>query len=220
MAHPRRNWLRMSAALIAAHMAGLRHALAAGSVQKGVHRISGDVRVNGAPARAGMDIKAGDVIATGANSSVVFVTHKDAFLVRANSRVETEGRMGELLVTGLRIATGAVLSVFAPGEDKTLRTTTAVIGIRGTALYMEAEAARSYVCLCYGEAEITSTADPAVRETLRTTYHDQPRYVSAAGAAPILQRAPVINHSDTELMMLESLVGRRPPFSNSGPGQY
>ena len=92
------------------------------------------------------------------------------------------------------------------------------IGIRGTAIYIEVEAARAYVCLCYGEIDITSTADPAIRETLRTTHHDQPRYVMGPGAGEILQRAPVINHTDAELIMLESLVGRRVPFLNSPMG--
>jgi hypothetical protein len=29
----------------------------------------------------------------------------------------------------------------------------------------------------------------------------------------MLMRAPVLNHTDAELTMLESLVGRRPPFT-------
>ena len=73
MTHSRRHWLRMGAAMIATQMTGLRSALAAGSVKKGVYRIEGEVLVNGSPARVGMDIKAGDSIATGAASSVVFV---------------------------------------------------------------------------------------------------------------------------------------------------
>ena len=80
MKHPRRRWLGMSAALVATQMTGLRSALAAGSVKKGVYRIEGKVLVNDSPARVGMDIKAGDSIATGAASSVVFVAHKDAFI--------------------------------------------------------------------------------------------------------------------------------------------
>ncbi len=219
MKHPRRRWLGMSAALVATQMTGLRSALAAGSVKKGVYRIEGKVLVNDSPARVGMDIKAGDSIATGAASSVVFVAHKDAFILRANTRIETQGTLGELIISGMRIVTGAVLSVYAPGKRKTLYTTTAIIGIRGTAIYIEVEAARAYVCLCYGEADITSTADPAIRETLRTTHHEQPRYVLGPGAAEILQRAPMINHTDAELIMLESLVGRSVPFLNS-PMRY
>jgi hypothetical protein len=202
----------MAAAMLAAQMDCLRRALAAGSVEKGVYRVRGDVRVNGMPAMEGMDVKAGDVITTGANSEVVFVTYKDAFLVRSNSRVETQGPVGALVLSGLRIITGAVLSVFAPGEPKTLRTATATIGIRGTAVYIEAEEARTYVCTCYGVAEIESTIDPSARETVRTSHHEQPRYVMGTGAPQMLMGAPVINHTDVELTMLEALVGRRPPF--------
>ena len=54
--------------------------------------------------------------------------------------------------------------------------------------------------------------EPSARETVRTTHHEQPRYVMARGAPQMLMRAPVINHSDAELVLLESLVGRKPPF--------
>jgi hypothetical protein len=217
MRNSRRRALRAGAAAlalqIAAQFAVLRGAQAAGSLAKGVHRLRGDVRVNGAPAAEGMDVKAGDVITTGAGSELLFVTGKDAFLVRANSRVEVQGTAGELVATGLRILSGAVLSAFAPGETKTIRTPTSTIGIRGTAVYVEAEAARTYACVCYGEADLASSADPAARETVRTRYHDQPRYILGMGAPQMIMGAPVINHTDAELVMLENLVGRWPPFT-------
>jgi len=219
----RRQWLRMTAALLAVQMAWLRHALAAGAVEKGVYRVRGDVRVNGAPAKEGMDVNAGDVVTTGAGSEVVFVTGKDAFLIRANSRVEAQGTLGALVLSGLRLVTGAVLSVFSPGERRSLQTATATIGIRGTAVYLEAEETRTYVCTCYGEAEIQSTADPSARETVRTTHHEQPRYVMGTGAPQMLMGAPVVNHTDVELAMLENLVGRRTPFvamPEGTPGRY
>ena len=209
----RRRYLRAgAAAVLALQMAWLRGVLAAGSLEKGIHRLRGDVRVNGVLAKEGMDVKAGDVVTTGAGSEVVFVTGKDAFLIRANSRVEAQGALGALALSGLRLVTGAVLSVFTPGERKTLQTATATIGIRGTAVYLEAEESRTYVCTCYGEAEISSTADPSAREVVRTTHHEQPRYVMGSGAPQMLMGAPVVNHTDAELTMLESLVGRRPPF--------
>lgn len=207
------------AAAVAAQMASLRDLLAAGSVEKGIHRLRGDVRLNGAPAKEGMDVKAGDVITTGPASEVVFVTGRDALLVRANSRVEVQGVAGELLLSGLRVVTGAVLSVFAPGEPKTLSTPTAVIGIRGTGVYVEAEAARTYACVCYGVADIVSVMDPSARETVRTQHHEQPRYIMGSGAPQMLMGAPVINHTDDELIMLESLTGRRPPFYSYYPAE-
>jgi hypothetical protein len=214
----RRHYLRAgAAAALVLQMGLLRGVLAAGSVEKGVHRIRGDVRVNGTPAKEGMDVKGGDVISTGPNGEVIFVTGKDAVMIRANSRVEVQGVAGALAVAGLRVVTGAVLSVFSPGEPKTLSTATATIGIRGTGVYIEAEPARTYACVCYGEADLISVMDPSARETVRTMHHEQPRYIMGSGAPQMLMGAPVINHTDAELIMLESLVGRRPPFFSYYP---
>ena len=45
-----------------------------------------------------------------------------------------------------------------------------------------------------------------------TKYHDRPYLLSADAGVPPMQAAPVINHTDAELIMLEALKGRRPPF--------
>lgn len=189
-----------------------RELLAAGNVEKGVARVSGDARVNGQLAKVGQDVKAGDVVQTFAGGEIVFVVNKDAFLVRANSRVEVEGTMGALVLTGLRLVTGALLSVLATGERKTIRATTATIGIRGTGVYVESYPQKSYVCTCYGEVEIVPVDDPGAAEVVKTTYHDAPRYVMAKGMPQMIMGAPVENHTDAELILLEGLVGRTPPF--------
>ncbi|HEX2649750.1 MAG TPA: hypothetical protein VHN19_07410 [Burkholderiales bacterium] len=208
----RREWLS-GASLIALQFAFLREALALGGVEKGIAHVKGDARINGTPAKAGMDVKAGDVVTTGPGSEIAFVIGRDAFLVRANSRVEIQGEKDSLIAAGLRILTGAVLSVFTPGQPKRVQTATATIGIRGTGLYVEAAQDKTYVCTCYGAAEIVSSADPSARELVRTTHHEQPRYVMAKGAPQMLMEAPVINHTDAELTLLESLCGRQPPFA-------
>jgi hypothetical protein len=120
----------------------------------------------------------------------------------------------------LRIATGAVLSVFAPRERKQIETPSAAIGIRGTAVYVEVEPQRTYVCTCYGEAVLSARDDPSSRETVRTEHHDQPRYIMARGAPQMIMSAPVVNHTDAELSLLESVVGREPPFVGKGYKPY
>jgi len=211
----RRDWLKRAAAggaALTVAMAFLRQALAMGSVEAGIARVRGDVRVNGQPAPRGMVVKPGDVVVTGRDAEVVVVVGRDAFLVRANSRVEFSGDAARLAVAALRVVTGAVLSVFEPGGRKRIQTATASIGIRGTGVYVEVEPMRTYVCTCYGEAELTPVGDPQAAETVRTTHHDQPRYIYPKGMPRMIERAPVINHADAELVMLESLVGRKVPF--------
>lgn len=182
-----------------------REALAQGGIEQGVRRASGEVRVNGAPARQGTPVRPGDFITTGPDGEIVFVNGRDAMLVRRSSSLT-------LVADGLRAVTGAVLSVFQSGQPRRIETATATIGIRGTGVYVEAEPERTYVCTCYGEAVLEARGDPAARETVRTNHHEQPRYIMASGAPQMLMRAPVVNHTDAELVMLESLVGRQPPF--------
>jgi len=196
----RRDFIKGTAALLL-----VQEALAQGRLEKGVYRLRGDVHVNGANAQQGGELRPGDTVRTQAGGEIVFVSQRDSFLVRQNSEVS-------LVANGLRVVTGAVLSVFAPGERKEIRTATAVIGIRGTAVYIEAEASRTYACTCYGEAVLTPIAQPAAAETVRTTHHESPRYIMASGAPQMVMPAPLINHTDAELILLESLVGRKVPF--------
>lgn len=207
----RRAVLKAAAAL-AAQMAFLQRALAAGSVEKGVYRVRGDARINGQPARQGQEIQSGDRVTTGPGAELVFVVGRDAYMVRERSSLSFGADV-------LRVVTGAVLSVFGGGRRR-IETTTATIGIRGTGVYVEVEPARTYVCTCYGEVELVARDDPASRETVRTRHHEAPRYIMAGGAPQMLMVAPVVNHTDAELILLEDLVGRRPPFMDGDVNPY
>ena len=198
----------------------LSDVLAADRIAPGVRTATGDVSVNGAAATQGMQVKAGDSVVTGPNGDVVFVVGRDAFLIRPESRVELLRRGNSPLLTGLRVLSGRILSVFSPGRRRTIHAVTATIGIRGTAVYVEAAPDKTYVCTCYGTVELASRDDPKARETIRTKHHDQPRYVMASGAPQMLMGAPVVNHTDAELILLEGLVGRKPPFGTARPYRY
>lgn len=214
----RRAWLARAAAgsaAIALGMAQLRQALAAGAVGKGVARVKGEVSVGGRPAKRGMEVAPGDAIVTGRGAELIFVVERDAFMVRANSRIELSEQAGRLAVSGLRVLTGAILSVFEPRREKRIQTATATIGIRGTGIYVEVEKTRTYACTCYGEAELVPVDEPKEAEVVRTKHHDQPRYIYAKGMPRMIEKAPVVNHTDAELILLESLVGRKPPFTGS-----
>jgi hypothetical protein len=186
-----------------------------------VRKLQGSVLINGAPAQVNSIVFPGDVITTGSASFGVFVIGKDAFLVRENSRMELAGdKVGQQpgatkIVKTIKVASGKVLSVFGKGE-KRIETTNAVAGVRGSALYVEAETDLTYLCLCYGEAELGSQVYPSARETIVTKHHDHPRYILAKCAGKPFLRAPAMNHTDEELTMLEALVGRKPPFTADG----
>ena len=198
-------------------------ALAKGNapVAPGLHKLRGSVTVNGKPAKEGQIVGAGDTVVTGPGSEAIYVIGQDAFLQRESSTVS----FGADLVQNLmRVVSGKILSVFGKGA-KTIRVSTATIGIRGTGCYIEDEGegakARTYFCLCYGDVELTPSAAPQERETYSTTHHDKPMYVYNDMKMPkMMVPAAVINHTDDELKLLEALVGRWPPFYGQGGPKY
>ena len=185
--------------------AALRLALAQTQAQ-GVRRAIGEVRVNRLPAVPGSLVRPGDTVEVGKEALAAFVVDQNAFLMRSNSRAEFAG--GSVLAA-VRLVTGGLLSVFGGGEHR-LTTATATVGIRGTGAYMEAEPERTYFCLCYGTAEVEPKGS-ALRETYSTTHHESPKYIYGDGRKNAMVPAGVVNHTDAELILLESLVGRTPP---------
>ena len=190
--------------------AAVRLALAQSPAKQGVRTVQGDMRINGKPAEVGTLVRPGDAIVLGEGAVATFVVGQDAFLMRGNSRAELIG--SGVLVSALRLVTGKLLGVFASGRERRLVTATASIGIRGTGAYMEAETARTYFCLCYGTADVAATMGGA-RESYSTRHHESPRYIYGDGRKRAIVPASVANHTDSELILLESLVGRSPPQS-------
>ena len=208
----RREWLRIIGTLGAAGVSGyLQDVLAAGDLPPGLHRLDGTATINGRPAKAGSQVSLGDRIATGRASQAVVVLKGDALLMRADTVIEIKGRDGVL--SDLLISTGKVLSVFAK-KPVAIKAATASIGIRGTGAYLEVDPSSVYFCLCYGEAVIEGPA--MAPKTVKTTHHEQPLILRTTTPAMAAEPGPFQNHSDDELILLESLVGREPPFMKDG----
>jgi hypothetical protein len=176
-----------------------------------VRVLEGRVTVNGKAARTATPIRPGDVVVTGPGAKLVFVLGEDAFLLRENSRLSLDksGAGGSAVVSGLRILTGALLAVFGKGERRIV-TSTATIGIRGTGVYLEAASDQTYLCACYGDVEVRDKKGRE-RRRLISGYHTPAMIHADTRAGRMMSGAEVKNHSDEELVMLESLVGRTSP---------
>lgn len=175
------------------------------------YEVRGAVKVNGQAANRETRVGPNDVVETGKGAQAIFVVGTEAFLLRDQTRLEMKGT--GVLVSQMRLLTGAMLSVFGKG-NRTVMAPTSTIGIRGTGLYVEAQPDMTYVCTCYGTTEIAAADDPKASEQVVSVHHDKPRYVLAkADKGRRIVPAPFKNHSDLELMLVESLVGRVPPFS-------
>ena len=177
---------------------------------KSIYNGRGDVRVDGQPVTSDTFVTPNSTIETGDDSLLIFAVGNDAFLLRSNSTLKLSGSGTQVEI--LNLITGRLLSVFGETRHSAI-TTVATLGIRGTGLYLEAEEHRTYACTCYGTVDISVNDNPDIRETVITTHHDAPRYIYADGDADKrIISAPIINHTDAELILIEELVGRVPPF--------
>lgn len=191
---------------------------------RSIYDLKGQVKVNGITATIETNITANDTIETGDKSYIIFAVGKDAFILRSNSQLDlssdkenkTDSDVKKALVNTLRLVTGKLLSVFGKSRHR-ITTPTATIGIRGTGIYVESDPEESYVCTCYGTTELIAINDQSSNETIVSEHHDAPRYISASGSSgQLIRPAPFKNHDDIELLLIEELVGRQPPFPVPG----
>jgi len=187
-----------------------------------IYGLSGQVTVNEQQANLETRIKPGDTVQTAQNSEVVFVVNTHSMILRSDSKLlieQSAESTSSLIIGGLRMLSGKLLPV---SRNSAMRVTssTATIGIRGTGFYIEADPERTYFCTCYGATDVQATADPQSREDILASHHDRPVYiVNDGGAGNNIRAAPFVNHTDQELALIETLVGRRTPFVFSN-GQY
>lgn len=225
----RRAWLKQLAAVGLLGPAGIsaliQEALAKGDVPvaNGINSLSGSATVNGNPAKAGTPLKAGDKVSTSKGSAAVLVVGKDGFLLRDSTTVTfQESKTTPGLVKSVLVTTGKILAVFAKrtAEGVIIEVPHATVGIRGTGCYLEIHEGRTYFCLCYGEAAVDGVGMAQTR-IIKTTHHESPVWLDNGGGVMKVEKAGFVNHNDGELIMLEKLHGREPPFVSLGlTGRY
>jgi hypothetical protein len=185
--------------------------------RQSIYRLVGSAQVNERDANMQTQIRPGDTVQTGKDSELVFVVGGNSMILRSDSRLiltgpEQRTETSSFFITALRLLTGKILSV---SRNQRMRVDTAVatIGIRGTGFYAESDPQQTYFCTCYGVTEVASNSDPDSKETIQAKHHDRPVYVVAdGGRGQNIRNAPFINHTDQELALIETLVGRTPPF--------
>jgi hypothetical protein len=201
-----------------------------------VFEVRGDVTVNGQRVDEKTVLKPSDKVVTGSNSYVIAAVGGNAFIVRDRSVIELGGPNPVKQI--FRLVQGKFLGVFGHlrgNQSLGINTPTATIGIRGTGVYAEADAEKTYLCTCYGVTQLVAQADyepsavPAAKgakskgkaadapepekASVTAQHHDAPKYILASPEkGQKITAAPFINHTDLELMTIEALVGRKVPF--------
>ena len=180
-----------------------------------IYRINGSATVNGKEATLATPIGPNDTVATAQDSEIVFVVGGHSMILRGGSHLALQGKqdgLGTFFINGLRLLTGKLLTV-SRKQVMRVQSSTATIGIRGTGFYIESEPDLTYFCTCYGTTDVMATNDPGSKEQVESKHHDKPLYILAnAQPGKNIRRAEFKNHTDQELMLIETLVGRTPPF--------
>jgi hypothetical protein len=208
----RRRFLAGSAALAAGTLLPLP---APAQASAKIDTLRGEVRVNGRRLAADGAIRPGDHVATLADGFVVFAIGGDAFMLRERSELRLDASPEPLLVTGLRLLTGALGAVFGRrSSELRIVTPTVTAGIRGTGCYTEARGDGTYFCTCYGTIAMAANANPRERVVATTTHHDAPQlFLHRPRDGSLIAPAGMETHTDAELDMLEKCVGRRAPWA-------
>jgi len=204
----RRQFLQMSVALVGFAPLILE--------AKNIQSLKGDVKVNGKPISEKTQIQAGDVITTGENSQVIFLVEKDVYRLGSNAELKVQGK--NKLIDSMRLVTGGLMSVFEKGSRRELQTASATIGIRGTGFYCVVEEEQTYFCTCYGSTEVNTSEGERIIQATQT--HHKPYFIDNKTGEFSLPPPDLKNHTNEELIYLESLVNRQPPKSFLENVQY
>ena len=204
----RRKFLISLAALPIASIVPLKAHAATGQI----HEIVGDVFINQAKINSATVIKNGDEIVVSKDGKLVFSMGQDAFLMRGGSTLQVYSEENDALVSALRLVGGAVLGVFGK-RSKTTRiyTSTATIGIRGTAVYAAVTPQQLYTCTCYGHTDLIVGLD---KTDVIATHHNAHVVTIGKNGHAKMKAFEVQDHNDDELRMLEAIVGRKPIFDS------
>lgn len=180
-----------------------------------IRQLEGRVFINNRPAKLDSVITPGSKIEVLQGAKIAFSLGGDAFLLRSGTVLEIQGD-GGVVAGGLRLLTGALLAVFDKRQQPvSITTEVAVIGIRGTAVYLDLQPHTLYGCTCYGETDVQILGEggkhPPV-ERISATHHHPYEVAPGDDMVMAMTKMPVKDHTDDELRMLEGYVGRIPDF--------
>ena len=179
-----------------------------------IYKLSGTTLINGKEATLETSITPGNSIVTGKGGEIIFVVGDNAMFLRADSELNLvpAAEDGSLLFVTIDLVKGSLLAVCGPGKRE-VHTQTANIVLMGTGFYAESDPELTYFCTCYGTTLISAKDDPDSKKTVSATHHDEPVKIiaGAKNKGKSIFKAGFTHHTDPELCLIETLVGRTPP---------
>jgi hypothetical protein len=190
--------------------------LAAGATAFGADKASivyveGDVTMNGAPAEVGDTVLPGAVLTTASDSlcQIVFNT-KNIVHMAAGTTLRFDATA---LSRGATLQKGAVAMVLrklaaVQGDELkfSIRTSTAVAGVRGTCFFIAVEDNdNTYICACNGSIHLTADGGQVTRN-LASAHHQEVRVTRSASGISVTA-APLLYHTDGDVQSIAARIG-------------
>lgn len=171
-----------------------------------IYNLHGKVWINGQEADRHTPIHFGDKILTGTKSRITIELDGSVYRMTGRSRLTLpEGSKN----IALHLLYGKLLAVFRHNSHKTIYTSTAVLGVRGTGIYLNSEHDQTYLCTCYGDIDLTDRDNEKYQAHVHATHHNA--IVFDHDSRQVKGNQPMLEHVDADLFELEALASRTPP---------
>lgn len=182
-----------------------------------LQKLTGEVFINGKAAAEKDPISAGDSVRTGKNSTAwVLIQGTAITMIKHLSNVIISGALDKNGApagqgAALTIHTGAALNYIHANKKSpypySIKTPSVIAGVRGTTFFVEIfDETRTYVCDCFGNLELTSSAAPAVVKKL-TTEHHTALLIGQEGSDEdaLMKPAGLLHHTDEEIADMKQI---------------
>ena len=179
--------------------------------------IEGDVSMNGSPASVGDEVLPGAVLATAKDSICQIVFNaKNIVHMAAGTTLRFDPRG---LSLGATLQNGAVAMVLRklnpfisanPADELrfTIRTSTAVAGVRGTCFFVAVEDDNNtYVCACNGVIHLEGSGGQFT-QNLASSHHAELRVTRSASGISV-HSAPLLYHTDGDVEEIAARIDEK-----------
>jgi hypothetical protein len=167
--------------------------------------IQSPVLVNGKIATTDTPIHFGDDIITGSRGRISIRLAGNVYRVGTSSHLKLPETTKNFT---LNFFFGSILAVFRHDTRKTVRTRTAVLGVRGTGLFLNIDKQQTYLCTCYGDVEFQDQENKNNIRHIHSEYHN---IIALNHESRTFTSESMKGHQTSDLFELESEVERAPP---------
>ncbi|MCF6208950.1 MAG: FecR family protein, partial [Ghiorsea sp.] len=123
----------------------LSYASTALAADGAIYLLKGPVLINGHLASKDTPIHFGDEVLTGDKARIIMKLDGSVYRMGGRSRLALPEQTENFT---LNVFFGSVLAVFKRNTPKTIHTKTAVLGVRGTGVFLNVDHDQTYLCTC------------------------------------------------------------------------